>query len=175
MIFVGNVKRSPITSNFKGLGPSFEFCCQCPALRDINKEGKQAESPHQFNFRRKRDIIVPPYDLQSRKSCYCLGNPGKNIRFGSFIKDPRYLKFSTASRLWPCIYWTAPLLFAYAMRHVFPWPGPYGHISRFSGMTKTILQETVKGTRRPDRKTEEEMGRQHKRMDRNGVWCPTDR
>ena len=32
----------------------------------------------------------------------------------------------------------------------------YGHISRSSGMAKTILQGTVKGARR---KTEEEMGR----------------
>ena len=32
-------------------------------------------------------IIVPPYDLQSRKSCFCLDDPGKNLEFGSFIRD----------------------------------------------------------------------------------------
>ena len=37
----------------------------------------------------------------------------------------------------------------------------YGHVSRSSGLAKTILQGT--------RQTEEEMGRQHQGMDRPGV------
>ena len=66
-----------------------------------------------------------------------------------------------------------------------------GHISRSSGMAKTIQQETMKGARRTgtlriwhgednsagdnerskkERKTEVEMGRWHQGMDRNGVW-----
>ena len=43
----------------------------------------------------------------------------------------------------------------------------YGHVSRSSGLAKTILQGTVKGRRRQGR--EEEVGRQHQRMDRPGV------
>ena len=42
----------------------------------------------------------------------------------------------------------------------------YGHVSRSSGLAKTNLQGTVKGERR---QTEEEVGRQHQRMDRPGV------
>ena len=44
----------------------------------------------------------------------------------------------------------------------------YGHVSRSSGLAKTILQSTVKGGRRQG-KTEEEVGRQHQGMDRPGV------
>ena len=69
----------------------------------------------------------------------------------------------------------------------------YGHVSRSSGLAKTILRGTVKGGRR---QTEEEVGRQHQEMDRPGVrqvpegsgeqekngenwlqnhlWCPND-
>ena len=41
-------------------------------------------------------------------------------------------------------------------RHKLQW---YGHVSRSSGLAKTILQGTVKGGRR-----------QHQGMDRPGVW-----
>ena len=44
----------------------------------------------------------------------------------------------------------------------------YDHVSRSSGLAKTILQGTVKG-RGKTRQTEEEMGRQHQGMDRPGV------
>ena len=43
----------------------------------------------------------------------------------------------------------------------------YGHVSRSSGVAKTILQGTVKGGRRQGR--QEEVGRQHQGMDRPGV------
>ena len=49
-------------------------------------------------------------------------------------------------------------------RHKLQW---YGHVSRSSGLAKTILQGTVKGGRRQG--TEEEVGRQHQGMDRPGV------
>ena len=39
MVFVGNVQKSPIASNLKGLDPSLDFCCQGPALTGI-KEGR---------------------------------------------------------------------------------------------------------------------------------------
>ena len=44
----------------------------------------------------------------------------------------------------------------------------HGHVSRSSGLAKTILQGTVKGGRR-QRQTEKEVGRQHQGMDRPGV------
>ena len=44
----------------------------------------------------------------------------------------------------------------------------YGHVSRSSGLAKTILQGTVKGGKKT-RQTEEEVGRQHQGMDRSGV------
>ena len=44
----------------------------------------------------------------------------------------------------------------------------YGHVSRSSGLAKTILQGTVKGGRRQGRE-EKEVGRQHQGMDRPGV------
>ena len=44
----------------------------------------------------------------------------------------------------------------------------YGHVSRSSGLAKTILQGTVKRGKKT-RQTEEEVGRQHQRMDRPGV------
>ena len=62
MVFVGNVQKSPIASHLKGFDPSLYFCCQGPALTRI-KEGRLDEC------------------LQSRKSCCCLGYPGKNLGF----------------------------------------------------------------------------------------------
>ena len=42
----------------------------------------------------------------------------------------------------------------------------FGHVSRSSGLAKTILQGTVKGKRKK-RQTEEQVGRQYQRVDRN--------
>ena len=39
MVFVGNVHKSAIASHLKGSDPSFEFCCQGPALTGINECG----------------------------------------------------------------------------------------------------------------------------------------
>ena len=44
----------------------------------------------------------------------------------------------------------------------------HGHVSRSSGLAKTILQGTVKRGKKT-RQTEKEVGRQHQRMDRPGV------
>ena len=44
----------------------------------------------------------------------------------------------------------------------------FGHVSRSSGLAKTILQGTVKGKKKK-RQTEEESGRQYQRVDRNGL------
>ena len=44
----------------------------------------------------------------------------------------------------------------------------YGHVSRSSGLAKTILQGTVKRGKET-RQTEKEVGRQHQEMDRSGV------
>ena len=44
----------------------------------------------------------------------------------------------------------------------------FGHVSRSSGLAKTILQGTVKGKRKK-RQSEEEVGRQYQRMHRNGL------
>ena len=43
----------------------------------------------------------------------------------------------------------------------------FGHVSRSSGLAKTILQDTVKGKKK--RQTGEEVGRQYQRVDRNGL------
>ena len=56
-------------------------------------------------------------------------------------------------------------LLSIAKRRKLQW---YGHVSRFSGLAKTILQGTVKGGGET-RQTEEEVGRQHQGMDRPGV------
>ena len=80
MVFVGNIQKSPIASHLKGLDPSFDFCCQGPALTGI-KEGRYDERPHQLNLRSKRNVLVLPCDLQTRKSRCCLGYPGKNLEF----------------------------------------------------------------------------------------------
>ena len=44
----------------------------------------------------------------------------------------------------------------------------YGHVSRSSGLAKTILRGTVKGGKKT-RRTKEEVGRQQQGMDRPGV------
>ena len=44
----------------------------------------------------------------------------------------------------------------------------FGHVSRSSGLAKTILQGTVKGKKK-NRQTEKEVGRQYQRVDRNGL------
>ena len=48
----------------------------------------------------------------------------------------------------------------------------FGHVSRSSGLAKTILQGTVKGKRKK-RQTTEEVGRQYQRVDRNGFASST--
>ena len=45
----------------------------------------------------------------------------------------------------------------------------FDHVSRSSGLSKTILQGTVKGKRLKKRQTEEEVGRHYIRMDSNGL------
>ena len=47
-------------------------------------------------------------------------------------------------------------------RRKFQW---YGHVSRSSGLAKTILQGTVSERGKKKRQTEEEVGRQHQGMD----------
>ena len=37
MVFVGNIQKSPVASHVKGLEPSLNFCCQCPALTCTKK------------------------------------------------------------------------------------------------------------------------------------------
>ena len=44
----------------------------------------------------------------------------------------------------------------------------FGHVSRYSGLAKTILQGTVK-EKKKKRQTEEAVGRQYQRVDRNGL------
>ena len=56
-------------------------------------------------------------------------------------------------------------LLAIVKRHKVQW---YGHVSRSPGLTKTILQGTVKGGKKT-RQTGEEVGRQHQGMDRPEV------
>ena len=50
-------------------------------------------------------------------------------------------------------------------RHKLQW---YGHVSRSSGLAKTILQGTVTGGKKT-KQTEEEVGRQYQRMGRPGI------
>ena len=66
---------------------------------------------HHLNLRSKRDVLVPPYDLQSRKSCCCLGCSGKWAileRISGFdpsleMINSRYWKFCAAFSRWPFI------------------------------------------------------------------------
>ena len=45
----------------------------------------------------------------------------------------------------------------------------FGHVSRSSGLAKTILQGTVKEKKKKKRQTEKEVGRKYQRVDRNGL------
>ena len=55
-------------------------------------------------------------------------------------------------------------------RHKLQW---YGHVSRSSGLAKTIMQGTVKGGRKTGQ-TEEKVERQYQGMDRPGVRQVTE-
>ena len=58
------------------------------------------------------------------------------------------------------------------MTNFWPWSRNlrwFGHVSRSSGLAKTILQGTVKGKKK-NRQTEKEVGRQYQRVDRNGLY-----
>ena len=57
-----------------------------------------------------------------------------------------------------------PRFFFFFHVHVYE----YGHVSRSSGLAKTIFQGTVKGGKKI-RQTEEEVETQHQGMDRPGV------
>ena len=87
------LQKSLIASNIKGLDPYFELCCQEPN-RSGRREVRQDGRPHYIScskFRSKRDVLVPQYDLRSRKG-YCFpGNCGKNLGFGFFIRDDWFL------------------------------------------------------------------------------------
>ena len=37
IVFVDNVQKYPIAYHLKGLDPSLESCCQCPAFTVINE------------------------------------------------------------------------------------------------------------------------------------------
>ena len=71
-----------------------------PGLTCI-KEGGWYERPHQKNLRSKRDVLVPQYDLQYRKSC-CLERISGFYPSLEMI-DPSFFKVSTGSSLWPFI------------------------------------------------------------------------
>ena len=71
MVFVGNVQKSPIASHLKGLDPSLDFCCQGPALTGINRINLTLEASEMFLS----------LHMIFRKSCCCLGYPGKNLGF----------------------------------------------------------------------------------------------
>ena len=83
--FVGNVQKSPIESHLKGLDPSLDFCYQILALTGI-KDGGYDERPHQLNLKSKRDVLVPPYDLQWFES-YLVANSRRQVfsRRGSYV------------------------------------------------------------------------------------------
>ena len=38
MVFIGNIRKSPIASHLKGLDPSLDFCFQCPAFTGIKED-----------------------------------------------------------------------------------------------------------------------------------------
>ena len=83
MVFVGNVQKSPIASHHKGLDPLSCFAVNVQlsqAQRKVDKISVRIsltlEASEIFSFL--------PYDLQSRKSCCCLGYPGKNLAFWSW-------------------------------------------------------------------------------------------
>ena len=80
MVFVGNVKKSPIASHLKGLDPSLDFCYQGPVLTGI-KEGRYDERPHQLNLRSKRDVLVPPYELQLLSGLFWKESRVSNLRW----------------------------------------------------------------------------------------------
>ena len=76
MVFGGNVQKSLIASHLKGFDPSLSFCCQGPALTGI-KEGVRVRS--------KRDVLVPPYDLQSKRTAVFWAILERISGFGSAI------------------------------------------------------------------------------------------
>ena len=57
-------------------------------------------------------------------------------------------------------------LLSIVKRHKLQW---YGHVSRSSGLTKTILQKHSERGKKKTRRREEEVRRQHQGMDRPGV------
>ena len=70
----------------QGLGPFSRFLLSRSSSH--RHKGRRIRwGLHQLILGSKRDVLVPPYDLQSRKSCCCLGYPGKNLRFWSFVGD----------------------------------------------------------------------------------------
>ena len=39
LVIIENVQKSPIASHLKSLNPSFDFCCQGPALTSVKGSG----------------------------------------------------------------------------------------------------------------------------------------
>ena len=94
MVFVGNVQKSPIASHLKGLDPSLYFYRQGPALTGIKMSVRISLTIEASDmiFSLERDAVV--WAILERISGF---DPSLEMI------APRYLKFSTSSRLWPFI------------------------------------------------------------------------
>ena len=90
MVILRDIQKHSIASHLKGLNSSFQLCCQVPTshaytCRKVDKMNARFSLALEAN----QDVLVPPYRFQSRESSCCMGNPGKFLRFGCFIRDDR--------------------------------------------------------------------------------------
>ena len=64
-----NVLKSLMASYLKSLDPSLT------GIKEVGSNKRQYQFNFESNFKSKREVFIPPHDLQSRKSCCCLDNP----------------------------------------------------------------------------------------------------
>ena len=102
MVLVGNVQKSPIASHLKGLDPSLDFGCQCPALTDIKKVDKMnvrisltLETSEMFLY------LHMIFSLERAAVVWAILERISGFDSSLEMIAPRYLKFSTSSSLCP--------------------------------------------------------------------------
>ena len=99
MVFVGNIQKSPIASQLKGLDPSFKFCCQGSALTGIKVDKMSVRISLTLEASEMFLSLHMIFSLERATAVWAI--LARTSGFDPLLQmiAPSYLKFSTASNL----------------------------------------------------------------------------
>ena len=99
MVFVGNVQTFPIASHMKGLEPSLDFCCQCPALTGIKVDKMSVRINLTLEASEMFLSLHMIFSLERAAVGWAILERIFGFDPSLEMIAPRYLKFSTSSSL----------------------------------------------------------------------------